>query len=139
MSAVGHEYLINEGNMIGYMPTEFGANQKIKEKKIVAETAVIKGRVVEVTGDFQVAHTSAASAKVVGVASFNAEAGQPVSVDACDGLMKLVAASAITAGDHIESAADGKVAKAASPVTNIIGIALNSASTDEFVYVKMGK
>ena len=139
MSAVGHNFLIGEGNVIGYLPTEFGENQAITEKKIVAETDVIKGRVVEITGDLKVAHTSAASAKVLGVASFNAKAGEPVAVDACDGLMKLIAASPITAGDHIESAADGKVAKVGGTAVNVIGIALSNASTDEFVFVKMGK
>lgn len=129
------EYMINEGNIIGYMPTEFGANQAIKEKKIVAGSDVAKGQVVEITGAFTVAPTSAASAKVIGVAFTDAKAGEPVSVET-EGLFKLQSAGVIKAGDALESAVDGCVAKAGDSVKKIIGIALNDAATDEDVYVK---
>jgi predicted RecA/RadA family phage recombinase len=128
----GHEYLVNEGNQMGYLPTEFGEHQAIIEKKIVAGADVVKGQVVEVTGNLTVAPTSAASAKVLGVAMFNAKAGEPVGVEA-EGLMKLVAASAITAGSKVTSAKDGKVAVGTE---NTIGVALSDAGTDEYVYVK---
>lgn len=128
----GHEYLVNEGNQIGYLPTEFGANQQIIEKKIVASADVAKGQVVELTGSLEVAPTSAASAKVIGVAMFNAKAGEPVGIET-EGLFKLVAASTITGGAKVASAADGKVAVGTE---NVVGIALNDAGTDEYVYVK---
>ena len=32
-SEKGHNYFIGEGNKIGYLPTEFGENQSIEEKK----------------------------------------------------------------------------------------------------------
>lgn len=129
------EYMVNEGNVIGYMPTEFGANQAIVEKKIVAGVDILKGQVVEVTDEFEVKPTTAASAKVLGVAYADAKAGEPVAVEA-EGLFKLQASAAIKAGDLIESAKDGCVAKAGSTVTKVLGVALNNASTDGDVYVK---
>lgn len=128
----GHEYLVNEGNQIGYLPTEFGANQAIIEKKIVASADILKGQVVELTGSLAVAPTSGASAKVIGVAMFDAKSGEAVGVET-EGLFKLKAASAITGGAKVTSAADGKVAVGTE---NVIGIALNDAGTDEYVYVK---
>lgn len=128
----GHEYMVNEGNKIGYLPTEFGENQAIVEKKIVASADVKKGQVVELTGSLAVAPTTAASAKVIGVAMFDAKANEAISVET-EGLFKLVAASAITGGAKVASANDGKVAVGTE---NVIGIALNDAGTDEYVYVK---
>lgn len=130
--AKGHEYLINEGNKIGYLPTEFGENQAIIEKKLVASKDILKGQVVELTDSLTVAPTTASSANVLGVAMFNAKAGEPVSVET-EGLFKLKAASAITVPAKVTSASDGKVA---TGTDNIIGIALNDANTDEYVYVK---
>lgn len=129
------EYKINEGNQIGYMPTEFGANQVIVEKKIVAGANLIKGQVVEVTGEFEVNATTAASDKVIGVAMFDVKAGEPVSIET-EGLFKLQAGGSIAAGDILESAEGGKVAKAGDTVKKAIGVALNSAATNEYVFVK---
>ena len=133
----GHEYKISEGNQIGYLPTEFGTNQAISEKKIVAGTGgVEKGRVVELTDELTVAHTSASSANVLGVAMFTAEEGEPVAVET-EGVFKLIAASAITAPCKVDAAADGKVAATAgSGTVNPIGLALTDATTDGYVYVK---
>ena len=128
----GHEYMVNEGNKIGYLPTEFGANQVIVEKKIVASADVAKGQVVELTGSLAVAPTTAASAKVIGVAMFDAKAGEAVAVET-EGLFKLKAGGTITGGAKVASAKDGKVAVGTE---NVIGIALNDAGTDEYVYVK---
>ena len=128
----GHEYLVNEGNKIGYLPTEFGANQQIIEKKIIAGAEVKKGQVVELTGSLTVAPTAGASDKVLGVAMFDTEAGKPVSVET-EGLFKLVAGGAITGGAKVASAEGGKVVAGAEKT---IGIALNDAGTDEYVYVK---
>lgn len=129
------EYKINEGNQIGYMPTEFGTNQIIVEKKIVAGADLTKGQVVEITGEFEVKATTAASDKVIGVAMFDAKKDEPVAVET-EGLFKLVAGGSIAAGDILESAKDGKVAKAGSTVKKAIGVALNSAATNEYVFVK---
>ena len=131
-SEKGHNYFIGEGNKIGYLPTEFGENQSIEEKKIIAGDNIVKGQVVELTDSFTVKATSAASANVIGVAVTSAKKGDPIAVET-EGLFKLVSAGVITAPTKVESAADGKVAAVS---TSPIGIALNSAGTGEYVYVK---
>lgn len=127
------DYKINEGNMIGAMPAEFDANTNLQQKVLKASADVKKGQVVVVSGDMTVAPSAEASAKVLGVAMFDAKADEPVSVET-EGLFSMTASGAITAGDKVESAADGKVAKAAG--TNAVGIAINSASNGGEVFVK---
>ena len=135
MSAVSKEYKIGEGNQIGFLPTEFGASGQILEKTIKAGVDILKGQVVELTDALTVAPTSAASANVLGVAMFDAKAGEAVAIET-EGLFKLTAVSAITAPAQVESAADGKVATKGGTVVKIIGIAITDASTDGDVYVK---
>jgi hypothetical protein len=129
------DYFVNEGNKIGAMPAEFGANSGITlvEKKITASAAVTKGQIVEVSGDMTVAPTSAASDKVVGVAMFDAAVDTPVVIHT-NGLFKLVAGGAITAGDAVESGADGKIVSGSTK--KVLGIALNTASANDAVYVR---
>lgn len=127
-----NDYKIGEGNMIGAMPAEFGENQVLNQKVIKAGADVKKGQVVEITDDCVVSPTSDASAKVLGVAMFDAKKDEEVSVEA-EGLFKMVAGGTITAGSKVVSAADGKVA---SGTENTIGIAISSATADEYVYVK---
>lgn len=129
------EYYINEGNKIGYLPAEFGENLTLEQKKLTASADVVKGQVVEVSGDMTVAPTSAASAKVLGVAMFDAKSGENVVVET-EGLFKLTASASITAGDIIESAADGKVAKVGESAVKALGVALNTVTTGGDVYVK---
>lgn len=130
-----NDYKIAEGDMIGYLPSEFGNSSKaytLNETPLIAKADLMKGRVVEIVGNMQVNHTTASSAKVLGVAMFDTDEGEPISVEA-EGLFKLVAASAIKAGDKVTSAADGKVA---TGTTNTIGIALTDAIADKPVVVK---
>lgn len=127
------DYMIGEGNSIGALPAEFGTDGKLNQKEIIAASDVKKGQVVEISGDMAVAPTSGASTKVIGVAMFDAKANEPVAVE-CEGLFKMVASATISAGDKVESAAGGKVAKLSG--NDKIGIALNDASTDEHVFVK---
>lgn len=127
------DYKINEGNMIGAMPAEFDASTNLQQKVLKASEDVKKGQVVVISGDMTVAPSTEASAKVLGVAMFDAKANEPVSVET-EGLFSMTASGAITAGDKVESAADGKVAKAAG--TNAVGIAINSASNGGEVFVK---
>lgn len=122
-------YLINEGNQIGYMDASFDENLNLVNKKLVAGANITKGQVVYVSGDMTVSPTTAASKAVIGVAMFDAKAGEPVAVE-CEGLMKLTASAAITAGSQVESAAGGKVATVGGTVTKVIGIALSAASKD---------
>lgn len=123
------KYNVNEGNQIGYMPTEFDANGNLVEQKLVADGDLTAGQVVYISGDMKVKATAAASKAVLGVAMFDAKSGEPVAVE-CEGLFKLTASAAITAGAQVESAAGGKVAAAGTTVTKVIGIALNAAAAD---------
>lgn len=129
------DYKINEGNMIGAMPAEFDANTNLQQKVLKASADVKKGQVVVISGDMEVAPSTEASASVLGVAMFDAKAGEPVSVET-EGLFRLTASGAITAGAQVESAADGKVATKGATVTKVIGIALNTASNGGEVFVK---
>lgn len=129
------KYNVNEGNQIGYMPTEFDANGKLVEQKLVADGDLTAGQVVYISGSMKVKATTAATSAVLGVAMFDAKSGEPVAVE-CEGLFKLTAAGAITAGAQVAAAAGGKVATAASGA-NKIGIALNTAAADgDPVFVK---
>ena len=129
------DYKIGEGNMIGALPAEFGENTVLSQKIINASADVKKGQVVMISGDMTVAPTTAASNKVLGVAMFDAKLGKAVSVE-CEGLFKLTASAAITAGAQVESAADGKVATVGGTPVKVIGIALNTAVKDGEVFVK---
>lgn len=127
-----NDYKIGEGNMIGALQAELGEDLAINQKVIKAGADVKKGQVVEITGDAVVSPTSASSAKVLGVAMFDAKAGEEVSVET-EGLFKLVAGGTITAGAKVTSGTDGKVA---AGTDNTVGIAITSATADEYVYVK---
>ena len=123
------DYLINEGNQIGYMDASFDDNLNLVQKKLVAGAKITKGQVGYVSDEKTVSPTTAASKAVIGVAMFDAEANQPIAVE-CEGLMKLTAAGAISAGAQVESAIGGKVATVGGSVTKVIGIALSDASAD---------
>lgn len=127
-----NDYKIGEGNMIGALPAEFGEDLAINQKAIKAGADVKKGQVVEITGDAIVSPTSAASAKVLGVAMFDAKANEEVAVET-EGLFKMIAGGTITAGAKVTSGAGGKVV---AGTENTIGIAITSATADEYVYVK---
>ncbi len=129
------DYKIGEGNMIGALPAEFGDNVALSQKIIKASADVKKGQVVAISGDMTIAPTTTASNKVLGVAMFDAAEGEPVSVE-CEGLFKLTASAAITAGALVESAAGGSVATVGTTVVKVIGIALNTAAKDGEVFVK---
>ena len=126
------DYLINEGNQIGYMDSSFDTGLNLIQKKLVAGADIEKGQVVYISADMTVSPTTGASAAVLGVAMQDCKAGEPIAVE-CEGLMKLTAAGTITAGAKVASAAGGKVA---SGTENTIGIALNNATADGDVYVK---
>lgn len=126
------DYLINEGNQVGYMDSSFDTGLNLIQKKLVAGADVQKGQVVYISGDMTVSPTTASSPAVLGVAMLDTKAGQPIAVE-CEGLFKLTAGGAITAGSKVTSAAGGKVVSGAE---NTIGIALNDATADGDVYVK---
>lgn len=135
------DYFVNEGNKLGFMRTEFDgtAANNLTGDKFIADGALIKGRVVEVTGydatlrGIKVKMTTASSAMAIGVAMFDYEDGEECAVET-EGCFVLTASAAITVPTKIESAADGKVA---GGDTNPIGIALTSATAaDQRIYVK---
>lgn len=106
-----------------------------QEYTLAASSAVIAGRVVEVTGPGTAGHAGAASAKVVGVAAFPAATGEHFTVFD-GGVHRLTASGAVTAGDRVAAAADGKVATAATPETGTqLGLALTSGSDGDVVEV----
>lgn len=129
------DYKISEGNMIGYLPAEFGTDLALNQKKLTAGADLIKGQVVYISGDMTVSPTTGASKAVLGVAMFDAEKDDAVSVET-EGLFALTASGTITAGSQVESAADGKVATVGGTATKVIGIALNDATDGNEVYVK---
>lgn len=94
---------------------------------------VVGGRLVEITGDRTVAHAAAGSAKVAGIAGFDAADGELVTVYS-SGVQRPTAAGAIAAGDSVEAAADGKVAVASTGTK--IGLALAAAADGETVQVR---
>lgn len=106
--------------MTDYLP-KFKPGQAVTYK---ASAAVTGGRLVEVTGNRTVAHAGEDSAKVVGVAGFDAAAGDDVTVYA-GGVQRLVASAAIEAGAAVTPADAGK---ATSGGTNKIGTALEAAA-----------
>ena len=128
------KYNVNEGNQKGYMPTEFDQSGNLVETKIVADGDLKAGQVVELSGNMKVKATTGASTKVLGVSMFDAKDGEAIAVEA-EGLFKLVAGAAITAGQRVASAANGQVGPAADGAANI-GIALSDAAKDEEVFVK---
>ena len=99
-----------------------------------ASADISGGQVVEVSGNDTVAPAAAASAKWLGVAAFNAKAGDRVTVHA-GGTQAPKAAGAITAGDIVAAAADGAVATvtAAEPA---VGVALTDAADGAEVRVQ---
>lgn len=100
-----------------------------------ASSDVIGGRIVEITGDNTVAHAAADSAKVVGVAGFDAPTGEQVTVYS-GGVQRPLAAATITAGARVTAAADGK---AGTGGTHELGTALAAAGADSPVQIKFDR
>ena len=104
-----------------------------------ASAAITGGRLVAVTGTRLVAQASADSAAVVGVAGYDAEAGESVTVyTRPTGVHSLTASGAIEAGAKVISAAAGKVATITTGTetgVNPIGVALTAAADLDVVDV----
>ena len=97
---------------------------------LTASEAITGGRLVAVTGTRLVAPAVADSAAVVGVAGYDAEAGDTVTVyTRPSGVHSLTASGAIAAGAKVAAAATGKVQTVAA-LLNPIGIALEAATAD---------
>lgn len=103
-----------------------------------ASAAILGGQLVAVSGSGTVAPTSAANAAWLGVAGFDAATGDQVTVFA-EGIQRLTASGAITAGATVESAAAGAVAAHTNGTNdvNIVGIALTTAANGQSVEVSL--
>ncbi|MEE6295191.1 capsid cement protein [Georgenia wangjunii] len=100
-----------------------------------ASADVTGGRVVEITGNRQVAAAGADSAKVVGVAGFDAQSGESVTVFS-GGVQRPIAAGAITAGARVATGAGGTVSATG---TNKIGTALAAAADGAAVPIQFDR
>lgn len=118
--------------MADYLPT-YKPGQALTLK---ASATVTGGQVVEVSGSGTVAPTSAASAKVVGVAGFDGVTNDNITVYA-GGVQHCTASGTIAAGAMVESAAAGAVAShtAGTNDYNAFGIALTAATNGQDVRV----
>lgn len=103
-----------------YLP-KFKPGQSVTYK---ASAAITGGQLVEVSGNRTVAPAGADSAKVVGVAGFDAAIGDDVTVFD-GGVQRLTASAPIAAGATVTAAAAGK---ATTGGTNKVGIALEAAA-----------
>jgi predicted RecA/RadA family phage recombinase len=112
--------------MADYLP-KFKPGQAVT---FTASADVTGGRLVALTGNRAVAPAGADSAAVIGVAGFDALAGEKVTVyTRAGGVHGLVANGAIAAGAKVISAATGKAATIGAGA-NAIGIALEAAAAD---------
>ncbi len=94
--------------------------------------AVTGGRLLAVSGNGTVAHAGADSNAVVGVAAFDAGSGTLVTYHGRGQVHVTTAAGAITAGDRVNTAANGTVKTATAGVGNI-GVAMTTAADTALV------
>ena len=110
--------------MADYLPLYFSADAF----PFVAGAAVVGGQIVELTADYTVAPTSGPSTKVVGIAAYDAAAGQRVTVYT-EGVQQVTASGPIAAGDAVTSAAAGRASTfAGTTYTQVIARALRAAA-----------
>lgn len=99
-----------------------------------ASAAITAGQIVEVSGNDTVAPAGAGSAKWLGVAAFDAKAGDRVTIHA-GGTQAPKASGAVTAGDQVAAAANGRVATSADGAA-ALGVALTNAADGAEVRVQ---
>lgn len=101
--------------------------------------AVTGGQLVAITSDDTVGPAGAGSSAWVGVAGFDAEAGDKVTVES-GGVHELGSTGAIAAGGVVVSAAGGKVAAIGSGTdySQVVGIAVAAAAGNK-VRVKLAR
>ena len=91
---------------------------------MAASADIVGGRLLESTGDKEVAHAAAKSAKSIGVAGTDVSDSDDVLV-LRGGFQYLTCSAAVTAGARVEPTADGKV----GPKTDTAGIGLAVTTT----------
>lgn len=100
--------------------------------------AVTGGRLVSITAPRAVANSTTDSQACIGVAAFDVEAGDPVSVFLRPyGVHRLLAGSPITAGDRVGPGANGTVQTTATRGAQI-GTALETVTAGAMVQVMFG-
>lgn len=109
-----------------------------------ASAGVTGGQLLMVSGSGTVAATSGAVTSWVGVAAFDAAAGELVTVHK-GGVQRIVAAGAVTAGDQVVAASNGRVASLAAAAgatasdinsaRQVVGVALTTAADGALVEV----
>jgi hypothetical protein len=94
-----------------------------------ASSAIVGGQLVVVSGSGTVAPGTVATHAWVGVAGVDAAVGDQVLVF-CQGIHRLVATGAITAGQNVEPAPAGTVAPHTNGANdvNIVGVALTTVA-----------
>lgn len=118
--------------MAEYVPVNTGTVEPFTR---TASAAVTGGRLVAVSGDGTVAHSTAGSTTVTGVAAFDTAAGGRVTVWPLEGIdHELEASGAIVAGAGVEADANGQVRTAATSLAtaaaagSLIGTATTTAA-----------
>ncbi|MFG6401466.1 capsid cement protein [Microbacterium sp. P04] len=102
---------------------------------MTASAAVEGGRLVALTGPYQVATAAANSPSIVGVAGFDAGAGERVTVyTRAGGVHPLIAGAAVAAGARVASTTGGRVQTAVAG-DNVIGTAITGGATGATVEV----
>ena len=103
-----------------------------------ASAAITGGQLVIISGSGTVAPSSAATHLWLGVAAFDVASGDDVTVF-CEGVQRIVASGAITAGQLVEPATAGKVAAHTNGTNdfNVVGVALTTVADGALVEVSM--
>ena len=100
--------------------------------------AVTGGQLLVISGSLTVAPSTVATHSWLGAAAFDAASGDQVTVY-CEGVQKFVATGSVTAGGNVEAATAGTVAAHTNGTNdqNIVGVALNTVTTGQTVYVSV--
>lgn len=103
-----------------------------------ASGTITGGQLVIISGSGTVAASTAATHLWLGVAGFDAVSGDQVTVH-CEGVQRIVASGAITAGQLVEPATAGKVAAHTNGTNdfNVVGVALTTAADGALVEVSL--
>lgn len=104
----------------------------------VASAALTGGQLVRVSGSGTVGPVTAASADWLGVAAFDCNSGDQVTIYT-GGVQRLAASGTVTAGQLVEGAAAGAVATHTNGANDInaVGIALTTATGPALAEVKL--
>lgn len=114
-----------------------------------ASTTILGGQLVGVSGPGTVAPTTTAQSSWVGVAAFDANTGDTVTVFA-GGVQRLTASGAVAAGDLLIAAATPGQVSTLGPVTTptaadvtntraVVGVALTSSASGGLVEVALDR